>query len=206
MSETDTRDYREYEAPITWPAVFLRLWWIWLIGIAAILYIFLANYIPPSVQYGYWCFIGVFLVTWFLLSRPEGFALDTRDLADGHLSLVPLDRWELERHIENQKVLTFKSESGIVVLTGHKLLSYDDAGNIRMHPELELQTNSAIASAVSESQVEIYDKFLMYERNARIEANRQFAEMVKIWKQKMMLDPEQQKRNSDVEPSKRSTD
>lgn len=198
MSE-DTRDYREYEAPVTWPAVFLRLWWIWLVVIAAVIYVFLASYIPPSIQYGYWCFVGVFLVTWFLLSRPEGFALDTRDLSDGRISLVPLDRWELERHIENQEVLTFKSESGIIVLTGHRLLSYDENDNIRMHPVLELQTNSAIASAVSESQVKIYDKFLMYERDARIEANRQFAEMVRQWKKNMMLDPEQLKTNSEEE-------
>ncbi len=199
MSEDEYRQYTEFRAPVTGFEFLLKIWWVLLIAGAVIVYLFSWTLIPGSWSYGYWSFIAVFAIVFWKLGTKEGFALDTSQMDDGHIGLTELNRFQLERVTTKPGIIMRMSECGPVALIGHRLLSYDSEGVLVIHPEVELQTNSAIARRVARSQEKIVREFLVLKEAPEVEASAMFVEMYEAWIEKTRQDPERLK-SSGLEP------
>lgn len=192
----DKRDgeFTYFEAPVTGWKVLLKSWWLWGLIIIGLIVFFNQHLIPRSLQYGVYTFIAVFVITWFYLGRPEGFALSSINMSDGHIDLQPLNRFQLERVTENpQKVIMFSSPLGPVALIGHRLISLNEEGQPNIHALLEVQTNSEIANRVASSQSRIMKEYLTLKRSTEIIADEEFAKVYFGWREKERLDLEDMK-------------
>lgn len=190
MSKEEAREYTEFKAPVTGWDFLLRTRWFWFLIILIILLVIFQASIPASLWYGLLTFVAVFVVSYLWLGLPEGFALDTTTMADGWLGLQPLTRFQLERLQADEHLITFPSDMGTVVLSGHRLLSLNEDGDPRIHPLLEVITNSTLANKVAESQASIIEDYLLFTRNAQVEANTQFMKEWTEWRKLRRQDPE----------------
>ncbi len=202
MSEDEVKGaerYTEFRAPVTSWEFLLRIWWMLMIAFGVLIFLFAGPYIPRSWSYGYWTFLAVFAVVYWFLGLPEGFGLDTTEMDRGHIGLVPLNRYQLERVTSKPDMIMMMSESGPVALVGHKLLAYDDEERLIVHPQVELQTNSAIAQRVAKSQEKIVSEYLVLKAAPEVEASALFVEMYEAWREMTRADPEMLK-SSGLEP------
>lgn len=188
--EEEVRQYVSVRAPVTVWEFFLRVWWVVLLFIGVIVFVIIRPTIPISFQFGYWAFIGCFIIVYLKLGSPIGWALDTTDMENGEIGLWELNKYQLDRVATKPTVMMFNSQSGVVALVGHGLVSKDDSGELFLHPPLELKTNSNIARSVAASQKNIIDEYLMLKNAPELEAYRLFKEMYDGWKKKTRQDPE----------------
>lgn len=200
MSEEGIREYTEFKAPVTGWEVFLRSRYLILIGIIVILIIVFKPEIPSTIKYGATTFIGVFLITYWYLGLPEGFALDSLPLPDGHIGLKPLNRYQLER-VTGQCIMV-SSECGPVALVGHKLYAIDKEGVPTTHPQIEIQLNSEIAQKVAKIQSNMISEFLLLKFNSDLATMAKYKESYEAWRKMEKLDPE----NLNSEPKQRLQD
>lgn len=197
--ERRAESYTVFRAPVTGYEFLLKSWWVILVVIGGVVFVFGREHIPVSWSYGYLSFIAVFVVVYWKLGEREGFALDTTDIAGGHIGLVELNRFKLEDVTTKPNVVMRMSDLGPVALVGHSLLAYDEKGILIVHPEVELQTNSAIARRVAKSQESIIQEFLVLKEAPEVEASALFMEMYQAWIEKTRQDPEKL-RSSVLEP------
>lgn len=187
MSEEDR--FVEVRAPITKWEFFLKTWYVWLGLLGVLIFLVLKDFIPPAWQYAYWTAVGVFGVVYWFLGLPEGWALDTREIQEGRISLEPLTRYQLEK-IDTTRALLLMSQSGTVALLGHKLISIGEDGKPTIHPLIELQTNSEVARRVGKIQGQMIDEYLVLKSVPEVASAEKFKEMEEAWRKKLRLDPE----------------
>ncbi len=188
--EKGAERYTEFRAPVTGWEFALRIWYIFVIGLGALIYVFLKDHIPVSFQYGYWTGIAVFVVVYWFLGLPEGWGLDTTEMQDGHIGLVPLNRWQLDRVTAKPGIMMMRSDEGPVALIGHRLFALDDDGQVKMYPEVEVKTNSEVARRVASSQEKIIEEYLVLKAVPEVESSRKFVEVYQAWRKMARLDPE----------------
>lgn len=202
MSEDESKQFVQVKAPVTGWEFLIKIWWLLIIGIAVVFYLLLKDQVPISWQYGYWTFVAVFFLTYWRLGVPEGWGLDTTKIDEGHIGLIPLNKFQLENIMSKPKMMMMMSESGPVALIGHKLISLNEKGGPTIHPLVELQTNSEVARRVARSQALMIDEYLVLKSVPEVESSRQFMEMHQAWRKKARLDPEL----SDTESKPESAD
>ena len=201
MSEDEVKGaerYTEFRAPVTGWEFLLKIWWAIVVLIGVVIFVLLKDSIPVSWQYGYWTGVAVFCVVYWFLGLPEGWGLDTTEMQDGHIGLVPLNRWQLDRVTAKPGIMMMRSDEGPVALIGHRLFAIDESGKLSMHPEVEVKTNSEVARRVARSQAQIVDEYLVLKAVPEVESSAKFVEMYKAWRRIARLDPESS--DSDLKP------
>ncbi len=188
--EKGAERYTEFRAPVTGWEFMLRIWWAIVILIGVVIFVILKDSIPVSWQYGYWTGVAVFAVVYWFLGLPEGWGLDTTEMQEGHIGLVPLNRWQLDRVTAKPGIMMMRSDEGPVALIGHRLFALDEEGKVKMYPEVEVKTNSEVARRVASSQEQIIEEYLVLKAVPEVESSRKFVEVYQAWRKKARLDPE----------------
>lgn len=177
------REYTEFKAPVTgWQVLKESKWFLVLIVLGIIVFLN-QNLIPRSLFYGYYAGVTAFVTAYLYLGLPEGWALDCARMGEGELSLIPLNRFQLERmQTTHFEVMTFPTQSGTVALVGHRLISLNEHGNPTIHPYLELITNCEITNQIAKQQSIMIKEYLSYKRDTHVSVNTQLMEEITAWR------------------------
>lgn len=183
MSKEEYKEYTEFKAPVTGWEVLIKSRWFFAILVIAFVVLVFQSLIPRSIFYGVYAGLTAFVTAYLYLGLPEGWALNTLDMAKGYISLIPLNRFQLERmQTTNSEIMTFPSESGTVALVGHRLVSlHEETGKPEIHPFLELQTNSELANHCAKIQSMIITEYLAFKRGTYVEVNSELMREIEEW-------------------------
>ncbi len=183
-----SQDTYYVEAPVTGWGLLYRSRFYLVLALGVLVYFISPVSLDPNMQFPFYTWLAVCALTWWMSGRRVGFALDTRDLANGFVDLQELDSEEVDMLAPNAMVVT--SPLGVVILRGHRLFSTD-----KVHSMLEVQTNSGLIDEIVTFQKDLVPKFLEYERTIDITTQKLLNIDVNEWLKLMRLDPADKKQS-----------
>ncbi len=181
-----SQDTYYVEAPVTGWGLLYRSRFYLVVALGVLVYFISPVSLDPNMQFPFYTWLAVCVLTWWMSGRRVGFALDTRDLANGFIDLQELDSEDVDMLAPNAMVVT--SPLGVVILRGHRLFSMD-----KVHSMLEVQTNSGLIDEIVTFQKDLVPKFLEYERTIDITTQKLLNIEVTEWLKLMRLDPADKK-------------